>query len=84
MSPPVRTKTRTTGLIYVPSSLDSVRIGSKVTTLPPTLSTKAAGQDKVTRNQKLPVYYNRRLFSNIQAFDTKLIPFRTESPKYNV
>ncbi|KAH3772630.1 hypothetical protein DPMN_173971 [Dreissena polymorpha] len=32
MSPPVRTKTRTTGLIYVPSSLDSVRIGGKVTT----------------------------------------------------
>ncbi|KAH3738975.1 hypothetical protein DPMN_045619 [Dreissena polymorpha] len=33
MSPPVRTKTRTTRLVYVPSSLGSVRIGGKVTTL---------------------------------------------------
>ncbi|KAH3785532.1 hypothetical protein DPMN_163623 [Dreissena polymorpha] len=47
MSPPVRTKTRTTRLVYVPSSLGSVRIGGKVTTLPPTLLKKAAGQDRL-------------------------------------
>ena len=48
---PVHAKTRTTRLVYVPSSLGSVRIGSKVTTLPPTLLKKAAGQDRwlVTR-----------------------------------
>ncbi|KAH3838057.1 hypothetical protein DPMN_111463 [Dreissena polymorpha] len=52
---PVCTKTRTTLLIYVPSSLDSVQIGSKVTTVP-TFKKMSRALFKIVGNISCPLF----------------------------